>query len=175
MADSKPIAVIQGAASAAIQQLLREFACRVPARVVGLVEQAGAQDGAVGPTRLLSLADGRGYSLFQDLGDGSASCGLDAEGVIFAGEAMRQDIAAGCDLVVLSKFGKLEAENRAGLIPAFAAAIEAGVPVLTAVSPKFAQAWDAFAAPFYCLLPADAAALEDWWAEVRNAPALYDL
>jgi hypothetical protein len=176
MADSaKPIAVVQGAASAAIQQLLREFAGRVPARVVGLVEDACSTDGTCGgPGRLLGLSDGRSYPLFQDLGEGSASCGLDAEGVISAGEAMRRDIARGCDLVVLSKFGKLEAENRAGLIPAFGAAIEAGVPVLTAVSPKFAAAWEAFAAPFYCVLPAEAEALDAWWAAVRtDAPALY--
>jgi hypothetical protein len=168
----KPIAVVQGAASAEIQQLLRGFAQRVPACVVGLVEEAGDAPGtACGPGRLRSLADGQSYSLFQDLGEGSASCALDAEGVVFAGEAMRRDIAAGCDMVVLSKFGKLEAESRAGLIPAFVAAIEAGVPVLTAVSPKYAAAWDAFAAPFYCVLPAEFVAIKAWWAAMREEPA----
>ena len=46
-----------------------------------------------------------------------------------AAAAVRRDIAAGCDLVVLSKFGKLEAGG-GGLRDAFGAAIEAGVPVL---------------------------------------------
>jgi hypothetical protein len=174
--STKPIAIVQGASSAVIQQLFRAFAGRVSARVVGVVEEAArdAPARACGPGRLLSLADGCSYSLFQELGEGSAACALDPQGVVLAGEAVRRDVARGCDLVLLSKFGKLEAENRAGLIPAFVAAIEAGVPVLTSVSPKYADAFSAFAAPFYTVLPAEVAAIEDWWAAVHvGTPSLY--
>lgn len=174
-APTKPIAIVQGASSAAIQELLRAFAGRVSARVVGVVEEAcDAPDRACGPGRLLSLADGCTYSLFQELGEGSVACALDPQGVVLAGEAVRHDVARGCDLVLLSKFGKLEAENRAGLIAAFVAAIEAGVPVLTSVSPKYADAFAAFAAPFYIVLPAEAEAIDAWWSAVRaEAPSLY--
>jgi hypothetical protein len=173
--SAKPIAIVQGANSTAIQELLRSFAARVSARVVGVLEEAcdGAER-ACGPGRLLSLADGQGYSLFQELGEGSVACSLDPQGVVLAGEAVRRDVARGCDLVLLSKFGKLEAENRAGLMAAFVAAIEAGVPVLTSVSPKFTDAFDAFAAPFYTALPAEAEAIDAWWKAVCNAvPLLY--
>jgi hypothetical protein len=79
---------------------------------------------------------------------------------------VRRDIAQGCDLVVLSKFGRLEAEG-GGLRDAFGAAIEAGIPVLTSVSGKFGKAWQNFAAPLSVTVPDDADAIEAWWEAVR--------
>jgi len=68
------------------------------------------------------------------------ACHLDPGGVLAAGEAVCRDVTAGCDLVVLSKFGKLEAA-RGGLAGAFAAAFAAHVPVLTSVGAPFRTAW----------------------------------
>ncbi|MBS0399033.1 MAG: DUF2478 domain-containing protein, partial [Proteobacteria bacterium] len=65
-----------------------------------------------------------------------------------------------CDVVVLSKFGKLEAA-RSGLVTAFQAVIDAGTPLLTSVSNKHREAWKAFA-PAAIELPAEAAALQRW-------------
>jgi Protein of unknown function (DUF2478) len=84
-----------------------------------------------------------------------------------AAEAVRQDIARGCDLVLLSKFGKLEAGN-SGLVDALTAAMEAHVPVLTSVSPAFEAAWAKFAAPLFVTLPADAVEIDAWWQAVRS-------
>lgn len=78
-----------------------------------------------------------------------------------AADAVRRDIERGCDLVVLSKFGKLEAGG-GGLRDAFAAAIDAGVPLLTSVSQNFSVAWEAFAAPLFVVLPADPDRIEQW-------------
>jgi len=166
----RPIAVVEGAASPVIQALLRDFAYATAAgvRVAGIVEQNEADC----PTRskrstLLSLNDGSTFPVYQDLGPGAAGCALDASGVVAASEAVRRDVAAGCELVVLSKFGKLEAEGGSGLVAAFAAAIEAGVPVVTSVAPRFRASWHAFAAPLYTLLPADRDALRQWWDAVQ--------
>jgi hypothetical protein len=82
-----------------------------------------------------------------------------------------QDIAAGCDLVVLSKFGKLEAENGSGLLAAFVAALESGVPVLTAVSPHRLAQWDAFAAPYYETIGPSLDAIAAWWSAQSPAAA----
>ncbi|MEJ5978198.1 DUF2478 domain-containing protein [Novosphingobium sp. PS1R-30] len=166
----KPIAIVQGAGSEDIQRLLAEFVARhrEGARIVGLIEDGGeGRDRQCGPGTLLSLADGNRYAMFQDLGAGSAACAFDPEGVVFAAESVARQIAQGCDLVVLNKFGKYEAENRSGLVSAFQAAIVAEVPVLTSVSPRQAAAWDAFAAPFYTTLAPEAAALDIWWQEQR--------
>ena len=50
---------------------------------------------------------------------------------------------------------------------AFAAAIEAHVPVLTSVSPAFEAAWAKFAAPLFVTLPADPIKVDAWWQAVR--------
>jgi len=166
--SSLPIAVLQGAPSAEIQALLAAFVARLQApggvRIAGLIEQApdGCRGGA--PARLRAIAGGQTFPIFQQLGPGSSACALDSVSLVEAGEQVRRDIAKGCDLVVLSKFAKLEAENRSGLLGAFSDAIAAGIPVVTAVAPKFQERWHAFAAPLYGQLPADPAALEAWWA-----------
>lgn len=173
MMDSpvKPIAIVQGAESAAVQQLLRDFVSRRQAslRIAGVIEEVSDLSGrACGAGRLLNIVDGSGHMLFQELGKGSDACSLDPTGVVLAGEAARRDILAGCDLAVLSKFGKLEAENGSGLMGAFVAAMEVNAPILTSVSPRFASAWKAFAAPLFVTLPANAGAIDEWWEAISH-------
>ena len=72
------------------------------------------------------------------------------------------------DIVVFSKFGKLEATQK-GLWAAFAAAVSAGRPLLTTVSPKHAQAWQAFA-PAALRLEGEPAAIAQWWNMIRPGP-----
>lgn len=171
-----PIAVVQGAESEAIQQLFGDLLTAPwrPARIAGVIEAmggAGSEPGACGLEVLRSIADGREFSLFQDLGAGSTACALDPAGVAEACAAVCHDIAAGCDLVILSKFAKLEAENGSGLMAAFVAALEAGVPILTAVSPGRREAWDAFAAPYYEVLAPNLNEIGEWWAAQSPATA----
>lgn len=161
----RPVAIVQRADGALIRQLLARFVGRWQGRVriAGVLEDDTDPD----RTMLRAIADGHRYPLYQDLGSGSTSCAIDAPGVVAAGEAVRQAVEAGCDIAVISKFGKLEAENRSGLLGAFAAAVAAGVPVLTSVAPKFDAAWTRFADPLFMSLPAEDAAIEAWWAQVR--------
>lgn len=163
----QPIAVVQGAESDAIQRLFLELldAPWRPERIAGVIEVPDERAVDVcGAETLRNIGDGARYPIFQDLGPGSTACALDPAGVAEACAAVCRDIAAGCDLVVLSKFGKLEAENRSGLTSAFAAAIEAGVPILTAVSPRNQERWAAFAAPCYQVLGPSLAEIAGWWA-----------
>jgi hypothetical protein len=167
----KTIAVVQGVSSTSAQDLLRDFIARwrPSTRIAGVIEEShGLANRACSAGRLQSLISGVSYPIFQDLGEGSSACHLEGSGAITASEAVRRDIVAGCDLVVLSKFGKLEAA-REGLNATFRYAIEAGMPVLSAVSPKFQNAWDRFAAPLYVGLPAEADALDRWWKQVSSS------
>jgi hypothetical protein len=172
MPADRPIAVIQGAATPVVQALMRQFIASLgPAvRVAGVVEAPleGHDDGC-SAGELKNLGDGRRFALQQELGASAEACRLDSGAVVSACEAVLRDIERGCDLVVLSKFGKVEAE-RSGLAPALARAMELGVPVLTSVAPKFSDAWDRFAAPYYVIVPPDLAAVEGWWRAV-HAPA----
>lgn len=172
MSAAKPIAVLQGAATPVVQALMRDFIARLdPAvRAVGVVEvPLPVDDDGCSAGELKSLGDGRRFPLLQALGADATACRLDSSAVVSACDIVQRDIAAGCDLVVLSKFGKVEAE-RSGLAAAFASAMEGGVPILTSVSPKFGAAWDRFAAPLYVILPPEPAAVEAWWAGARRLP-----
>jgi hypothetical protein len=157
------IAIVQGAPGAVVRELFRSLAerWRPAVRLAGvLAEDHGLPDRACTAGYLRSLVDGARYPIFQDLGP-AAGCHLAGDGAVVAAAAVRGDIAAGCDLVMLSKFGKLEADG-GGLRDAFAAAIEAGVPVLTSVSPSYMARWQSFATPLFTLLPPDAAQVEAW-------------
>ncbi len=167
----KSIAVVQGAESAAIQELFRRFADRHKGlRVAGALEEG--EPGRRRSNCLRSLSDGVSYAVFQDLGAGASGCALDPASVVSAGEAVRAGIARGCDLVILSKFGKMESLGGSGLVPAFVAAMEAGVPILTSAAPKWADAWAAFASPLFVTLPAEEEAIEQWWCALRDRTAI---
>ena len=173
MALGKPIGVVQGAASPVVQELLRAFVARLgpQVRAAGVIEDPqGAAEGPCNAGDLRSLSDGQRFSIMQDLGRDAEACRLDAAGVVSACGVVEQAIRAGCDLVVLSKFGKIEADG-GGLAGAFGAALDAGAPILTSVAPRFGEAWDRFAAPLYVLLPPDLAAIEAWWRDVHAADA----
>ncbi|MFZ1989507.1 MAG: DUF2478 domain-containing protein, partial [Alphaproteobacteria bacterium] len=165
------IAAVQGGSSAAIQALLGEFAERLARRgrkIAGVVEFAGSESGgSCGQLAVRDLSTGAITSISQNLGPGSASCNLDPAGLAQACSAIQQSIGARPDLVVLSKFGKTEAQ-RGGLSDAFRAAIEAELPILTAVSPSMSEAWNLFAGPLSEFLPADIGALDAWWARIET-------
>lgn len=160
MSPARPIAVVRGAPTPQVQALFAAFVAGLgpQVRVAGVVEDGPSPRHA----QLRSLTDGRRFEVFQALGRGSSACSVDAGGIVTACEAVCGDIAAGCDLVVLSKFGRLEAE-RSGLSDAFAAGLAAQVPILTSVAPKFDPAWSAFADPLFVTLPPQLAAIEAWW------------
>jgi Protein of unknown function (DUF2478) len=167
----KMIAVVQGAPNATLQEIFQTFVDRwgASARVAGVVaETHGFADRACSAGFLRNVHTGERYSIFQDFGPGSTTCHLDERGVLAATEAVRRDISAGCDLVVLSKFGKLEASGT-GLLNAFNAAIDADIPVLTSVSPAREQTWAKFASPSFVVLAADPVKIDEWWRLVRSS------
>jgi len=159
------IAALQGASSAAIQSLLDDFALQVARqgyRIVGVVEHIGEGKSACGSRAVRDLSTGAVIPISQNLGEGSTACNLDPSGLIEACAAVERAIAAGADLVVISKFGKLEAERR-GLSGAFRAAVDAGVPILTSVSPAMTDAWRLFAGPLSQFIGPEVALLHAWW------------
>lgn len=168
MTSTKPIAVIQGGTGSLIQGLLGQFVERHRAtwRLAGVIETGHIED-ACRTAVLHTIGDGRTFKLFQDLGSASQSCAMRADALVKACQHVCDHVAEGCDLVILSKFAKLEAEERSGLMAAVAAAMEANIPLLTSVAPKFDGAWARFAAPFFVTLPPDMPAIDDWWTAVR--------
>jgi hypothetical protein len=160
----KPIAIVQGASSAVIQRLFGDLVERLRSeiRIAGMLEEGhGPKFKARDVGVLKSIVDGKSFPIFQNLGSGAKGCSVDPEGPATAAHAACVDLKNGCDLLVLSKFGKLESE-RQGLTAAFIAGLEAGIPILTYVAPQYAEQWEQFAAPFFVVLPGDLDVVESW-------------
>ncbi|WP_196804851.1 DUF2478 domain-containing protein [Methylopila sp. M107] len=167
---------LQGAAGFVVQARLAAFARARSAegfRVAGVAEEfGGARDAGCAGRALRDLPTGRRHAIGQDLGPGSLACQLDASGVAAACRGVFDAIEDGCDLVVLAKFGKLEAE-RSGLVDAFAAAVARDLPVITSVAPAFSAAWERYSAPLARFVEPKSATLESWWRSIpegRLAP-----
>jgi hypothetical protein len=135
-------------------------------RVAGVIAEAHNLPNRVCSAGFLrDVGSGKAYSMFLEAPAAGTSCHLDATGVESACAAVLGQITDS-DVLVLSKFGKLEAAG-GGLALAFAAAIAAGKPVLTTVSDLHWPACHGLA-PDALRLPADAAAIRDWWAQIAT-------
>lgn len=168
MTSRVAIAAICGAHSAEKRLLLRDFIQRhrrEGLRLAGVIEARDPGAGACGALALIDLATGARIKISQDLGTGSTACNLDPGGVADACAAAQRAIAAGADLVALSKFGKLEAGG-GGLRDAFAAALERGVPVITTLHPLLREDFFAFAGDLAEEITPAAQSLDAWWSEL---------
>lgn len=175
--DSTPaVLALKGTTGEEVRAVLVEAARRLTARgvrVAGVIEvPANVNGGPCGHLALRDIASGAEFSLSQALGSGSTSCNLDTGGLAGACAAVERAIRDGAEIVILSKFGKQEAE-RGGLSDAFRAALLADLPIVTSVSPAVTEAWRAFAGPYAAEMPADIAALEAWWC-AHTQPAPHD-
>jgi Protein of unknown function (DUF2478) len=141
-------------------RLLREFVQDLTLggyRVVGLI-QTRLGDGAAAVTVLptgetIPLAPGP-----DTLSRSSRPCDL-------AGAAARMDalIRSGADLVIINRFGKLEAEGK-GLIDEIVRALRIDIPVVVAV-PEFRFAeWLSFCSGMGVKLPCRTESLQSWWS-----------
>jgi hypothetical protein len=173
LSSPRRIAALHGAPSAAIQEVLQGFARKLSRdglRVAGVIEIADCKpSGGCKSLRVQDLTSGETFSISQDLGPGSTACNLDPSGLARACGKVEQAISRGADLVILSKFGKLEAA-RSGLSDAFRAAMFADIPVVTAVPAAVADEWERFAGPLSQFVDAKAEALEAWWLSHHCAP-----
>lgn len=158
------IATVVGDDGSAIQALLAATAagwCAAGVKVVGVIAEAhGMPERSCTAGVLRDIVSGASYPIYLETVPSHTSCHLDTAGVDAACASVLDQLS-GSDVVVLSKFGKLEA-MRQGLAPVFEAAIAAGKPVLTTVSEKHRDAWRAFA-PDAAPLPADGVAISSWW------------
>lgn len=109
------------------------------------VLQENARDGA-GVCSAMTLVDLTSRSRFrisQDLGSQAEGCRLDAGGIAEIGALLDRPLGHDIELLILNRFGKAEAEG-GGLRSAFVRAMEAGIPVVTAVRSSYFGAWSKF-------------------------------
>jgi len=134
-------------------------------KVVGVLAENNRGESVCSAGFLRDVVSGKAFSIQLETPPADTICHLDAAGLEDAGANLLGQIPA-ADIVVVSKFGKLEAME-GGLWPVFQAAIAAGKPLLTTVSVKHHEAWHAFA-PTATWLTGDQASIAQWWRTVNG-------
>ncbi|WP_420132365.1 DUF2478 domain-containing protein [Rhodopseudomonas sp.] len=170
--DARRIAAVIYRGDDDVDSLLADFAAeRLHAgeRLGGLV-QRNIKDasGRRVDMQVIDLMTGAAIGISQTLGGGAGSCKLDAAGLADSAQAVTRAIAGNAALVIINKFSKQEATGQ-GLRAEFAETIVAGLPLLTAVPEKCAEAWRDFTGNSGIELPCERAAIDAWWREAVAA------
>jgi len=158
------VGYLQGGHRTDIQSALWAFAQELITsghRVAGMVERPAALKR---DSLLADVAGSTATCIFQDLGPDAQSCSLDAAVLTQASGLVEAAITEATELLILSKFGKMESEG-GGFRAAIAKALLMGIPVLTSVNPAFDQDWRAFTGGIATPLTPDADALHAWWKD----------
>lgn len=135
-------------------------------RVAGMLAADDDPEACVtGDMSLRDVASGRAISICQDLGPSARACRLDPQGLAQAAGMLREQIAAGVDLVVLNKFGRAEAEG-AGFADEIGLCVSGDIALLTAVPARFLPAWEEFAGGVDQRLAPDGAAIAAWLSRI---------
>ncbi|OWY12411.1 hypothetical protein B6V73_18180 [Thioclava sp. JM3] len=113
------------------------------------------------------LPNGPVLSISQALGAGSRGCRLDPRALETSVAAVSRSLADGADLLVVNKFGKMEAQGR-GFRPVIAEAISRGIPVLVGINGLNGPAYDAFTGGYGCRLPFSIDAISNWFDDARG-------
>jgi len=106
------------------------------------------------------LPDGPLLRISQALGAGSRGCRLDPAALETAVQAV-SDRLEGADILILNKFGKMEAEGR-GFRAVMADAVALGIPILTGLNGLNEAAFARFAGGYAQALAPEMGALCHW-------------
>ena len=110
--------------------------------VAGVLQENARDDtGVCSAMTLVDLGSQRRFRISQDLGTQAEGCRLDAQGLAEIGALLDRPLGRDVELLMLNRFGTAEG---GGLRSALVCAMEAGVPVLTAVRPPYIEAWSKF-------------------------------
>jgi nucleoside-triphosphatase THEP1 len=146
-------------------RLLRAFADdlqRTGCRVVGLLQEGRNAGIAPGRLRAVVLPTRATVALRHDCEAAPVDCHLDAGQVVEVRRAIAVAIDAGADLVIINRFGKLEAAG-AGFVEEIERAVAADVPVLIAVPHWRFRTWTRFCAGMAVKLACAREPIDTWW------------
>ena len=142
-------------------RLLAEFVQDLVARgyrVVGLIQTRLADGGAA----VTVLPTGETIALAPRRGACSPASRPDPCDLAAAAARIDALIPTGADLVIINRFGKLEAEGT-GLVDEIARALSFDIPVLVAVPEFRFSAWLSYCGGMGVKLPCRNGSLQSWW------------
>jgi len=111
--------------------------------------------------RVEELASGIVLQLSEDRGKEARGCRLDRGALSEAAALLSASLENEPELVILNKFGKLEAEGR-GLRDTLSDAVQLGVPVVVGVPYRNIEQWRAFAEGLAKECPIGSSRLYEW-------------
>ncbi|CAG4884328.1 protein of unknown function [Georgfuchsia toluolica] len=167
--DWPHIAAIVHAEHGTADGLLADFVFGLRAsgrRVCGLIQQY-KDDTDKESAMLVDLDGGECFPLFQNLGTGSTSCGLDEISIAAASAVLRRALSEKPDLVVANRFGELEATG-GGFAAEMLALMAEGVPLITVVVEKYLNDWRRFTGGAAKELRPQREALEAWFSDLSQ-------
>ncbi|WP_298428230.1 DUF2478 domain-containing protein [Rhodoblastus sp.] len=141
----------------AIFARLRDIVTARGFRVGGLLQEPCGESVFV-----THIDSGRRFDLMQQLGACAEGCRLDSAALAEAAGLLGQSLAAAPDLLLVTRFGRVEVEG-GGFLDEIGAAAGAGIPTLIGVGAKRAAGWRDFAGDFAESLPCSLEAALDWW------------
>jgi nucleoside-triphosphatase THEP1 len=139
-------------------------------RLGGVIQRSSGDAGQCATSvHVVDLRSGEAFDIWEARGVCARGCRLDERGLLDAEPAIMAAIAERADLLVINRFGRVESLGR-GLLGCFAAAMDAGVPVLTAVREPYDRAWRAFHGGLAHDLPADQPCVIAWAVRATRRP-----
>ncbi|MGO9359600.1 MAG: DUF2478 domain-containing protein [Xanthobacteraceae bacterium] len=135
-------------------------------KLAGVLQQLASEDADHRCDVVLEdLASGHRTPLFENRGRGARGCRLDEAALAEATARIEGSLESKPDLLVLSKFGKVECDG-GGLRDLIAEAIDRDIPVIIGVPERNLEAWRQFAGEFAVELSEDAGVVERWVASL---------
>lgn len=131
-----------------IDRLLVEVcaeAARAGVRLGGLLQvSTGDRGGNCAATvHVVDLRTQAAFDIWENRGACAQGCRLDERGLADAVPVIVRAITDRVGLIVINRFGRAESLGK-GLLDSFAAALEAGIPVLSAVREPYVSGWRNF-------------------------------
>jgi hypothetical protein len=142
---------------------LRDIVSARGFRVGGLIQEPCGESVFV-----THLDSGKRFDLMQHLGACAEGCRLDTSALAEAAGLLAQSLAAGPDLLLATRFGKVETEG-GGFLAEIGEAASLGIPTLIGVAAKREAAWRAFADDYAETLPCSLDAALEWWGALAPA------
>lgn len=131
-------------------------------RLGGLLQiSTGGAGGCATTMHIRDLAGGETFNIWDERGPCAKGCRLDERGLAQASMIIDKAIADEVDLIIINRFGRAESLGR-GFIDNFTRAVDAHIPVLTAVRAPYDEAWESYHGGLGIKLPLDLDAICNW-------------
>jgi hypothetical protein len=110
---------------------------------------------------LEELTTGLRTDLFEDRGPGASGCRLDEAALAEVNGQVARSLDLAPEILILNKFGKVEAEGR-GLLDLVAMAVDRDIPVVIGVPIRNLDSWREFAGGMSVEFSSDPPEIADW-------------